>query len=242
MGRFRVGTSGYDYPHWKGTFYPDSLPRSEWFSHYASVFDTVEINATFYGLPAAAVVDAWRARAPAGFVYALKFSRYGTHMKHLRDPATTIPPFLERARRLDEHLGPILVQLPPHWRADPERLAAFLQAAPSDLRWAVELRDPRWLQEEVYAVLRRARAALCIHDMIEKHPRIVTTDWIYLRYHGNRYTGGYSHQRLTADAERIADWTASGLDVYAYFNNDAAGLAVINAGQLGHYVTTRCLA
>lgn len=239
-GRFRVGTSGYHYEHWRGVLYPEDAPADEWFAHYARAFDTVELNATFYRLPDAGTVDTWRESAPEGFLYAVKFSRYGTHMKHLKDPADVIRNFLEVVRRLEDRLGPVLVQLPPRWGADPGRLAAFLDAAPDDLRWAVEVRDPDWLRREVYAVLREAGAALCIHDMIEDHPRELTADWTYLRYHGDAYAGGYSHQKLTAEAERVAGRLAEGLDVYAYFNNDVGGHAVSDAADLRRYVASRC--
>lgn len=238
-GRFRVGTSGYDYEHWAGVFYPDALSRRSWFDHYAAVFDSVEINATFYRLPDATIFDAWRERAPDGFLYALKFSRYGTHLKHLESPREVTGTFLRAARRLGDHLGPILVQLPPRWKANPGRLERFLDAAASDVRWAVELRDPSWLSREVFDVLSEAGAALCIHDMIDDHPREVTTDWTYLRYHGRRYAGSYSHQKLTAEAEWIAGRLEKGDDVYAYFNNDAEGHAPNDACDLRRYVATR---
>ncbi|HZD06039.1 MAG TPA: DUF72 domain-containing protein [Longimicrobiales bacterium] len=239
-GRFRIGTSGYDYDHWRGIFYPDDLPRTAWFEHYAGEFATVELNRTFYGLPDGPVFDGWRDRAPRGFLYALKFSRWGTHRKHLKDPRESVGTFVEVARRLEEHLGPVLVQLPPRWRANPDRLRGFLEVAPADLRWSVEVRDASWLNEEVYAVLREAGAALCIHDMIADHPREITADWTYLRYHGRRYAGRYSWQKLTAEAERITDHLENGRDVYAYFNNDAGGNAVLNAAELAHYVRSRC--
>lgn len=235
----RIGTSGYEYDHWVGPFYPDALPRDRRFEHYSSRFDTVEINSTFYGLPGAETFDAWRERAPGGFVYALKFSHYGTHLKHLKNSRDTIGNFLERARRLRNHLGPILVQLPPNWGVDPDRLQAFLASTPRDVRWTLELRDPSWLCEDVYALLRDAGAALCVHDMIEDHPREVTADWVYLRYHGDGYAGGYSHQKLTADARRIASHLEQGRDVYAYFNNDAGGHAVEDAANLRRYLRRR---
>lgn len=239
-GRLRIGTSGYHYDHWAGVFYPESLPRSRWFEHYAARFDTVEINNTFYRLPGASTFDDWRERAPDGFLYALKFSRYGTHLKHLKDPAETVGNFLEVARRLDDRLGPILVQLPPGWRADPGRLRGFLAAAPADLRWAVEVRDPSWLCPQVYEVLREAGAALCIHDMIEDHPQQLTARWTYLRYHGRDCAGGYAHQKLAAEADRIARRLAEGTDVYAYFNNDVGGHAISDAADLRRYVRSRC--
>lgn len=172
-GRLRVGTSGYQYDHWVGDLYPESLPRGEWFARYARTFDTVEINNTFYGLPDPETFDAWRERAPEDFLYALKFSRYGTHMK------------------------------------------------------------------AVFTVLREAGAALCIHDLVENHPREVTADWVYLRFHGRRYEGGYTHQKLTAEATRASSHLRKGRDVFAYFNNDLGGHAVPDATDFRRYVETR---
>jgi len=174
QGTLRIGTSGYHYDHWTGVFYPPDLSKDKWFSQYASTFDTVEINNTFYHLPEATTFEAWRRQAPEGFCYALKFSRYGSHIVRLKKPRATIGKFLQRADRLEKFLGRILVQLPPNWKADPERLAGFLKVAPKDHRWAVEFRDPRWLCEAVFAILNENRCALCIPDMIENHPRLVT--------------------------------------------------------------------
>jgi len=240
LGRFRIGTSGYHYDHWAGSFYPADLPKSDWFAHYADVFDTVEINNTFYRLPDIDTFDAWRERAPQGFLYALKFSRYGTHMKHLKDPEGTIGLFMERAWRLGPHLGPVLVQIPPHWKVDPERLRDFLASTPDEIRWVIEVRNATWLHDTVFAVLRQAGAALCVHDLLENHPWMVTTDWMYLRYHGIGYGGAYAHQRLSADADRVAHHLRSGRDVYAYFNNDIGGHAIRDADRFRRFVATRC--
>ena len=239
VGELRVGTSGYRYRHWRGRFYPEDLPQRGWFDHYARQFDTVEINNTFYNLPGRDTFERWREAAPPGFLYSLKFSRYGSHVKHLKDGAATVANFVDAAQALGPTLGPILVQLPPNWRPDPERLAEFLGHAPRDLRWAVEIRDPRWFTDEVFQILRDHRAALCIHDMIEDHPRELTADWTYIRYHGENYAGNYPHQYLTAESDRIAELLRDGHEVYAYFNNDAEGYAVDNARQLQRYVTDR---
>jgi uncharacterized protein YecE (DUF72 family) len=233
----RIGTSGYHYKHWRRVYYPEELPITQWFGYYARKFDTVEINNTFYRLPEASTFDAWRQQAPKRFCYALKFSRYGSHIARLTKPRDTIRRFLRRADRLKEFLGPILVQLPPNWRANPPRLAAFLQAAPKDHRWAIEFRDRSWLCDEVFDVLREHGAALCLHDMIEDHPRIVTAKWVYLRFHGDRYHGSYSRELLSAKAAEIRGYLAERLDVFAYFNNDAEGYAVQNAAELKQYVT-----
>lgn len=238
-GQLQVGTSGYQYPHWRGVFYPRDLAKKDWFAHYARHFATVEINNTFYNLPAAETFDAWRESAPSGFCYVLKFSRYGSHLKRLKNPENSVPTFLERAERLGPRLGPILVQLPGNWRPDPERLRGFLEALPRRHRWAFEFRDPRWYTDEILDLLDRHGAALCEHDMSEDRPPRPTADWRYLRFHGHGYRGSYSPQHLGAQARRIREDLDAGRDVYAFFNNDADGYAPQNAQQLQRYVTHR---
>ncbi len=232
MSQLRIGTSGYQYDHWRGILYPTEIPKRRWFEIYAAHFDTVEVNNTFYRLPETHTFEAWRDQAPPNFCYALKFSRFGTHIKRLKDPEEPIARFTTRASRLGHFLGPILVQLPPNMRPEPERLERFLKAAPRRYRWAVEFRHGDWLREETYALLRRHRAALCIHDKIADHPRVETTDWIYLRYHWGEQDGSYSADQLAREAEWIRGWRDRGLDVYAYFNNDLNGHAVHNATEL----------
>ncbi len=236
QGQLRVGTSGYQYDHWRGTLYPGDAPKAHWFNLYAERFDTVEINNTFYHLPAAKTFDAWRARAPEGFRYALKYSRYGSHLKHLKDPEQHVDRFVGRAERLGAHLGPILVQLPPGWKLDMARLNAFLAALPKRLRWALEVRHEAWLCDAVYDALHQHGVALCIHDLLAGHPCEQTADWTYLRFHGSanerKYSGSYPHQTLAAVARRISRWLDDGRDVYAYFNNDERGYAVDNALDL----------
>lgn len=232
----RIGTSGYHYDHWRSVFYPDEIPKSEWFDYYAEYFDTVEINNTFYQLPGASTFSQWHDRAPEGFCYVLKFSRYGSHMKKLKDPENTIENFLQRAKRLREFLGPILVQLPPNWHPNPDRLAQFLDYAPNEYRWAVEFRHPDWLCDEVFQVLESHNAALCIHDHIVNHPRWITADWTYLRFHGQAPSGNYDEETLSDSAAWIKGRLAEGIDVYAYFNNDIGGYAIDNARTLKRLV------
>ena len=234
--RVRVGTSGYQYDDWRGRFYPRDLPKRRWFEYYAQHFDTVEINNTFYHLPAASTFDAWHDVAPRGFLYALKFSRYATHLKRLKDPREPLERFVDRAQHLGPFLGPILVQLPPGFHVNAERLAGFLDVAPGDRCWAVEFRHDSWLCDEVYAILEQHRAALCVHDMLREHPRRVTAAWTYLRFHGDHDGGSYSPQFLSALARRIRGTLAQGIDVYAYFNNDVQGYAVCNALDLKRYL------
>lgn len=240
MARCQIGTSGYQYDHWRALFYPEELPRSRWLPYYAERFSTVELNNCFYRLPSAAAFERWAECVPDDFCFALKFSRYGSHLMHLKNPDNTITNFVDRARLLGSRLGPILVQLPPRWTPNVERLAEFLAHAPRWLRWAVELRDPRWLRADVFGVLREHQTALCQHDLLEDHPREVTADFVYLRFHGVSYAGCYSPQQLSAAARRIAGYLSRGLDVYAYFNNDLGGHAVTNALDLRRYVRHVC--
>lgn len=236
QGAWRIGTSGYDYAHWRGVFYPKGLPKRGWFEHFAAHFDTVEVNNTFYRLPGPDVFDAWREQAPPDFLFALKFSSYATHRKRLREPAEPIARFIHRAQRLGAHLGPILVQLPPRWHVDLVRLRGFVERLPRELRWAVEFRDPSWLCEEVFELLERHGVALCVHDLLPAHPRRMSADFLYLRFHGGDYSGNYSCRFLAAEARRIRAVLGAGRDVFAYFNNDRDGHALHNALDLRRYV------
>ncbi|MBC7222951.1 MAG: DUF72 domain-containing protein [Anaerolineae bacterium] len=239
MATFRVGTSGWVYPHWRGVFYPPDLPQERWFAHYARHFDTVEINYSFYRLPPAEQFARWREQAPPGFLYAVKANRYLTHRKRLKDAEAPLARFLERARHLEGALGPILYQLPPRWQANPERLEAFARLLPGDLLHAFEFRDPRWFSEPVRQVLERHRLALCIFHAPEwPCPLWVTGPAVYLRFHGAGvlYGGRYRRDDLQVWAERIRAWLDEGHDVYAYFNNDALGHAVANAAELREMV------
>ena len=242
-GTFRVGCSGYEYDDWAGTFYPEGLARRDRLAHYASRFDTLELNATFYRLPTVATAERWRARVPADFCFAVKCSGFGTHRKHLRDPELWFPGFVERIRNLGPKLGPVLVQLPPNWHADPDRLDAFLAVAPDDLRVAVEVRDPTWFVDDLYAVLTAHDAALVQHDLLADHPRVTTASWGYLRFHGpdrrHPYVGSYPGQALAAAARRIDVLLRAGHDVYAYFNNDTGGAAPVDAERLRRFVAGR---
>lgn len=235
-GRFRVGTSGWVYDDWIGRVYTRDLPRDEWLATYAQSFDSVEINNSFYRLPQAHTFAAWAERVPRRFLFAVKFSRFGTHMKRLRDPEGTIGLFLARASALGRNFGPILVQLPPRWGVDVARLDAFLQVAPKDHRWAIEVRDPSWLCAPIYRVLEHHGAALVLHDLVPRHPRVITTDWTYLRFHGIDYGGHYTRAQLRAQARRIEAWRAAGVDVFAYFNNDKLACGVRDASLLRRYV------
>lgn len=236
-GTVRVGCSGWVYRDWRGVVYPQDAPARSWFEHYARRFDTVEVNNTFYRLPTAHAVRGWAAQAPPGFCYSLKVGQFGTHRMKLRDAESWLPRHLERVRLLGPHLGPNLLQLPPRWRRNTERLEEALSAAPADMRWAVELREPSWLHDDVFEVLARHGAALCLHDLLPHHPWVRTTGWTYVRFHGPRalgdkYQGRYTGRRLRPVAERLGTWLDEGTDVFAYFNNDYDGHAVVDAEWL----------
>ncbi len=244
LGAMRVGCSGWSYKDWRGTVYPKDLARHRWFDHYQSRLDTVELNTTFYRLPTETAVEQWAQAARPGFLYAVKVGSFGSHRMKLRDPAPWLANHVDRFRVLGEHLGPNLVQLPPRWSRNVERLDEFLSCTPSAMRWAVELRERSWVHEDVFAVLRRHRAALCIHDLLASHPFELTADWTYVRFHGpdalnHPYRGSYGKARLSQWADRLAPLLQQGQDVYAYFNNDWYGHAVTDAEFLREQLSGR---
>lgn len=225
------------YKDWRGVVYPEKLPQRRWFEHYTTLFDTVELNNTFYRLPPPSTAEGWAAQAPPGFTYALKLGAFGSHRMKLRDAASWLPNHLDRAERLGASKGPTLVQLPPRWSRNVERLDEFLSVAPKTMRWAVELRESSWVHEETFDVLRKHGAALCIHDLLADHPWELTADWTYLRFHGpnaleEKYLGLYGPERLEPVAQVAGQWLRDGIDVYGYFNNDWYGYAVQDATWL----------
>jgi uncharacterized protein YecE (DUF72 family) len=231
----RIGCSGWQYRHWRGTFYPDDLPQSRFFQHYAARFDTVELNNSFYRLPEAETFARWREAAPPSFLFAVKASRYLTHMKKLKDAAEPLARMFTNVRALRRRLGPVLYQLPPHWSCDAPRLDSFLDLVPTDVRQAVEFRDPSWYCDEVYRALERHGVALCLHDMKESaSPRLLVGPFVYVRFHGAgpRYGGGYPEAAIGDWATWLAAEHNAGLPIYAYFNNDVGGHAPKDAARL----------
>ena len=238
-GRFFVGTSGWSYKHWHGLFYPADVPQREWFTHYAKYFPSVEINYTFYRLPAAKTFVRWREQSPADFIYALKAPRTITHFKKLQGSEEVLDRFLERARLLGSKLGPILYQLPPHWQCDAQRLAGFLGCLPNDLEHAVEFRDQSWHSDEVMGLLRERNVAFCYVSLPGfECPFWVTGRIVYARMHGvgTKYGGSYEEGQLRAFAVRLCDYLKRGYDAFVYFNNDALAYAVENAHDLRYLV------
>jgi uncharacterized protein YecE (DUF72 family) len=236
MGEVRIGCSGWNYASWRGTFYPPKLPARRWLEHYATVFDTVEINATFYRLAKPPAVANWVQQTPAGFVFAAKASRYLTHMKRLGDLEGGMQRYFDSIAPLAESpkLGPILWQLPDNFHRDDERLVYALEKMPPG-RHAFELRHPSWFEEPVYELLRAHGAAFVIHDSPRRAPtpEVLTADWTYLRFHHGRRgrRGNYSETELREWAAKVRDWR-SRADVYAYFNNDWETFAPPNALRL----------
>jgi uncharacterized protein YecE (DUF72 family) len=230
MPRVEVGTSGWSYDHWGGLFYPEDLPRSRWFDYYAERFSVVEVNYSFYRLPSESVIASWRNRAPKGFKYAMKGSRYISHRLRLKDSREPVARFCGRTRGLGEHLGMILWQLPPDLDRDISLLETFLAGLPGDLPHAVEFRHPSWLTTEVYSVLQAHETTLAWVSS-GRMPRDLTTtaDLVYARFHG--LEGGYAHAYTR---EELAPWVAalSGREGFAFFNNDAEARAPADATVL----------
>ena len=230
-----VGTSGWQYRDWRGRFYPERLAQSQWLEHYSARFATVEVNNAFYRLPAATTFESWRARTPPGFVFAVKASRYLTHVRRLREPADPVALLLSRMEPLGDRLGPVLLQLPPSLRAEPERLDETLRCFAGRVRVAVEMRHRSWFTGEVRAVLERHGAALCLADRDSRPvaPLWRTTGWAYLRLHAGRGAGapGYGDTALRSWALRLAEQWGRAVDGYVYFNNDQRACAVRDAAR-----------
>ena len=240
--KIHIGTSGWHYKHWlDDVFYPTGTKPAQMFEFYAKHFDTVEINNSFYHLPSAKTFDNWRDSSPARFIFAVKASRFITHMKKLKDPQPSSEKFFDVADRLGRKLGPILFQLPPRWKLNLERFEEFLQSLPGKHKYVFEFRDESWLVPEVYELLRRYKAAHCIHDFADmKVPLEITTSFTYIRFHGPtsaKYWGPYSAAQLRSWADRIAAWSRRLTNVYVYFNNDPEGHAVRNALELKRLVS-----
>jgi uncharacterized protein YecE (DUF72 family) len=245
LGTAWIGTSGWSYTHWERTFYPDRTkqPAREHLAFYARHFPTVEINYSYYRLPERKTFENWRLAAPEGFLFAVKASRYLTHMKRLKDPDEPLQRLLSNASGLGEKFGPVLFQFPRRWAVDLSRLTEFLDALRAHPlhRYAFEFRHQSWLAEEVYERLRSSNTALClpIGWGIPLDVQL-TADWSYLRFHGGRASIAFEDDELAPWAERIRRWRDQGLDSYSYFNNDSLWqgrpAAIDNARRLGEMV------
>jgi uncharacterized protein YecE (DUF72 family) len=233
--KYYVGTSGWHYEHWRGRFYPLELPKSKWLEFYARSFTTVELNNSFYNLPSEKAFANWGNSSPDGFVYAVKVSRFITHIKKLRNVGEALEKFLERAKLLGGKLGPLLYQLPPGMHRNDQVLEAFLSILPRELSHVFEFRHESWLDKGVFDLLHKYNAGFCIYDMPNfTTPLEATADFVYVRFHGSTwlYGGSYSDEELTKWAKEISKLARGKKAVYIYFNNDAEAFAVQNARTL----------
>ncbi len=230
-----VGTSGWHYKHWIGPFYPPDFKPPDFLGYFCRHLKTVEINNSFYHLPHEKAVLRWAQTVPKRFVFAVKASRYITHIKRLKACRDALAVFFQRMTLLEKQLGPVLFQLPPRWGFDVQRLRRFLDILPRGFRYAFEFRDPSWFQPPVYEMLAKHNAAFCIFELNGLiTPKETTADFVYVRLHGPgaAYQGCYSEDALQGWSRDFRKWQRDGKDVYCYFDNDQAGYAVCNAQQM----------
>jgi uncharacterized protein YecE (DUF72 family) len=236
MARIFIGTSGWHYPSWRGPFFPKDLPIKRQLQYYASQFQSAELNSVFYRTPTPQAVNAWREQTGNDFVFAWKASKFITHWKRLSSKADTSLELLEsRIALLGEKAGPILFQLPPNFKMDSVRLAAFFKLLPKHRRYSFEFRHPSWYTSEIFKLLSAHNASLCISDHGDAPaPWKRTADFVYIRGHGptGRYKGNYSTATLLAWSKRIENWRRRGWDIYAYFDNDQKSAAPADALRL----------
>jgi uncharacterized protein YecE (DUF72 family) len=235
----RIGTSGWHYKHWKGTFYPTAITDAGQLEYYQQVFNTVELNNTFYNLPKPETFDGWKEKTGDDFIFAVKGSRFITHMKKLHVVKDDVRRFFAAISRLEVKLGPVLFQLPPAWKLNLVRLGEFLSILPKENRYVFEFRNQTWYVEEVYALLRQYNCAFCIYELAgHLSPEEVTSDIVYIRLHGpgEKYQGSYSDLALKKWGNKCLRWQKEGKDVYVYFDNDQAGYAAFNALKLRELV------
>ena len=240
MAKLFIGTSGFSYSHWEnGVFYPKGLSKTKQLEYFTKHFSTVELNSPFYRLPTDKTFSNWQKRTPKGFIFAVKVSRFITHIKKLNQCNDSWGIFLKRALHLGSKLGPFLFQFPPNWQENLKRLEDFVKIIEknnSKLRFVFEFRHPSWFSPEVYQFFKKhKKLSFCIIDS----PRWPTTneiagDFVYIRMHGGKilYGSNYSEKELKQLADKIKEYLDQSLDVYCYFNNDAQGFAVKNAKQL----------
>ncbi len=238
-GKLYIGTSGYSYNHWSGgIFYPPGLKQDKWLEYYCKHFNTVELNVTFYRLPQKGAFAGWNKRTPENFIFAIKGSRFITHIKRLRAAAEPLKLMFKRAEPLSKKIDVVLWQLPPKFKCDIKRLSDFLKNLQryKNVRHVFEFRDASWFNKDIYKLLKKSNIAICGADWPECSNDIhETCDFIYIRRHGasaRLYSGCYSGAQLKQDANLIKRHLSKGKDVYIYFNNDAYGYAVKNAKDL----------
>ncbi|MDQ2711278.1 MAG: DUF72 domain-containing protein [Acidobacteriota bacterium] len=237
----RIGTSGWHYKHWVGTFYPLRTAPAKMLPFYLEHFDTVEVNNSFYHLPKKPALEHWRTSTPADFTFAVKGSRFLTHMKKLKDSEVGLGRFLDAVEVLGEKLGPILFQLPPNWEIDLQRFRSFLALLPQYHRYAFEFRNQSWETPATYSLLREYNTGYCVFDLAGyQTPIRLTSDFAYVRLHGpgGKYQGSYADDVLASWAEQITRWQAELRAVYVYFDNDDSGFAPSNALRLKQLISS----
>jgi len=236
---YYIGTSGWHYDHWRYRFYPEKSAKADWLGFYASHFNTVELNNSFYRLPSENAFANWYTSSPASFIFAVKVSRFITHIKRLRNSEEPLDTFITRAKGLGEKLGPLLYQLPPNMHRDDNRLESFLSLLPQGMKHVVEFRHQSWLEKTVFEILHKYNVGLCIFDMPSiTCPLVATADFAYVRFHGSTglYSSCYSDEELADWAKRLADLATDLKAIYIYFNNDVEAFAVKNALTLRSYL------
>lgn len=234
-GTIHIGTSGWHYKHWIGTFYPEGTKNDEQLAYYLQRFKTVEVNNPFYRIPSPETFRSWAKAVPSDFLFSIKGNRWVTHLKKLKVPASDMDYFFEGVNQMGKKAGPILFQLPPRWNVNAERLKDFLEILPKNHRFTLEFRDPTWYRDEVYALLEERNCAFCIYELGgHKSPEAISADFVYVRLHGpeGKYQGKYSIATLKKWAKKCLSWQNAGKDVFVYFDNDEAGYAPANARRL----------
>ena len=242
-GKLFIGTSGWVYGHWEGIFYPEDLPSKDKLKYFSQHFKTAEINYSFYHLPRPTTYQNWYNQTPEDFLFAVKASRFITHIKRLQGVKEAWEQFIENALNLKEKLGPILFQFPPSFRIDLKRLESFLKILSKDYRYAFEFRHKSWCDKKIYSLLKKHNVAWVIADSPScpilrpgsgQEAEVVTADFIYIRMHGSKvlFASKYTNEELEDLAQKIKKWLKQKIDVYCYFNNDAYGYAIKNAKEL----------
>jgi uncharacterized protein YecE (DUF72 family) len=232
--RVHIGTSGFHYKEWSGRFYPEDLKPNQWLKYYTGLFKTVELNSPFYHLLPKKTFENWKKQVPKGFLFSVKGSRYITHVKRLKEPRDPLKRFFKEAEGLENTFGPVLFQLPPSFKFDPDRLDKFLSALPDNHRYTVEFRNQTWFRQETYDILAKHNVAFCICEIAGWISPIVVTakDLVYIRLHGPgkyAYTGNYTEKTLKEWKKRIAAWVKEGKTVHCYFDNTQEDFATNNA-------------
>jgi uncharacterized protein YecE (DUF72 family) len=237
----RIGTSGWTYKHWQRIFYPDKWPKSRWLDYYSKHFDTVELNASFYRLPNPATFQNWKARTPDNFLWSVKGSKFITHTKRLKDPAEPLGRLYSTSAGLGEKRGIILFQLPPSLAFDEKVFRNFCESLDPQVRHALEIRHPSWINNQVFDMLNEFNIALCVADTAGRYPscEAITADFAYIRLHGSRklYASEYTEAELRTWAKKVEAWNK---DAFIYFDNDFEGHAVNNAKRLKEILRADC--